>query len=252
MKNNNSIAHKALMKRIALLLLLLPLMKGGMAQDEWYDLAFPKEHSTPLCVALTVGLDNNTHVVDMMYATDMRYLKLPGYAVGLSALYNIKGWATLRADFIYLQKNYMMYRMGYKVNDVHTETSNDYLSLPIVAQFSVGGNFRAFGCFGGYVGYWLKSHRQGMSMSMNNIIYGDTEGGAFDEDVLFSEVKDNRVDYGLVYGAGLACTLKDRVDISFEARCFYGLSDVQKPYMSNLIPRYNTTMAYLLGVGYRL
>lgn len=241
------------MKKIILTAILcIGALASNAQNDEWITMAFPDTSLSKFSIHIGGGFGNNTHVVDMLYARDMRFHPLSGKSAMMGMQWHPKGWVSLVGEVAYVQKNYMMYREGYKVNNVQTKTMNDYLSVPIMAQFSIGGNFRAFANMGGYCGYWLKSHRSGFTMSMNNIIYGETTADSFDEDVVFDETKDNRFDAGLCYGLGLAATIAKKVDLSFEARCYYGLTDIQKQYMTFLNPRYNTTWMFQFAVGYRL
>ena len=66
-----------------------------------------------------------------------------------------------------------MHRSGY-VAGFHSEWSNNYLSLPIVAQFSFGGKrLRGFVNGGGYLGYWLSSYQKDNTANYDNTIKED-------------------------------------------------------------------------------
>lgn len=240
------------MKKLFLTLLLFVASLSCSAQDDsWFKQALPDSASSSFGIYAGGGFGKNTHVVDMLYARDMHFHPLSGKSALVGIQWHMKGWLSLRCEVAYVQKNYMMYREGYKVHNMQTKTMNDYLSVPLLAQLSIGNDFRAFVNLGGYGGYWLKSHRSGFTMSMNNIIYGETTADEFDEDVVFDETKDNRFDAGLAYGAGLSATIAKKIDLSFEARCYYGLTDIQKQYMDFLNPRYNTTWMFQFMAGYR-
>jgi len=43
-----------------------------------------------------------------------------------------------------------------------------------------------------------------------------------------------------------------KIDVSVDMHWYYGLTDVQKNYMTNLNPRYNTTRAIQVGISYWL
>jgi hypothetical protein len=74
----------------------------------------------------------------------------------------------------------------------------------------------------------------------------------FDEDVEFNDKRDNRIDKGFTWGAGISGWIKGRIEVGAEVRWYYGIEDIQKPYMRNLNPRYNTTFAIQGGVSYWL
>ena len=44
----------------------------------------------------------------------------------------------------------------------------------------------------------------------------------------------------------------DRIEVGAELRWYYSTTDIQKPYMTNLNPRYNTAVAAQFGISYWL
>ena len=196
------------------------------------------------------GPDKNHHVVDVLYATDMKYTDLSGYSAGVTASYNVKGWLSLRADVAMVQKNWRLDRDNRHLPFVYTESTNNYLSLPVTAVLSLGRTFRVCGIAGGYVGYWLSCHRQGQSLSVTYLVTNNEDYTFFDEAYTFNDTRDNRFDAGIVFGAALRCAIARKVDISAELRWYYGLTDIQKQYMTNLNPRYNTTRTLQFGISY--
>lgn len=198
------------------------------------------------------GIDRNTHVVDVGYATDMKYTPMGGATAGLSAGYHPVGWLTLRADLAWVQKNYRLDRDSYYVSFMYTESTNDYILLPLAAELSFGRTFRVVAHVGGYVGYWLSGKREGQSLSVSYLISGNDEDTFFEEDYAFDETRDNRLDAGLDFGVGMRLAVAKRFDVSVDMHWYYGLTDVQKSYMTNLNPRYNTTRALQFGIAYWL
>jgi len=198
------------------------------------------------------GTGSNTHVIDVAYASDMKYTPLSGISAGIGAAYNPCGWFSLQADVALVKKNYRLDRDNRYVHFLYTESYNDYLSFPVTAVLSIGRTFRVVGFFGGYLGYWLSSHRQGQSLSVSYLISSDEETTFFDEDYAFNTERDNRFDAGLVFGFGARCALFKKVDLSAEMRWYYGLTDIHKKYMNNLNPRYNTTRVLQFGIAYWL
>lgn len=205
-------------------------------------------------VGLTAGYSRNTLNMDTGYAYDMRYEARDGFTVGIPVQYDFRDWFGLRADLTFVQKGQKMHRTDL-YNGVYTNTRNNYLQLPVMANFSFGGErLRGFVNAGGYVGGWLSSHRDGVTTRF----FGDENGGddgmlspgnsyEFDEKVPFDSRRDNRFEAGLVGGVGVSYRVAPRVELQAEGRCYYALTDMQKNYMKFRVPRYNTTFVVQVG-----
>lgn len=222
------------------------------ATNTMSEILFPHKAPAPWSVGLYYGTDNNEHVVDMSYATSMIYSGLGGKTAGLTAAYWLWGWLSFRADLALVQKNYLMHRENTNITFCRTETTNNYLSLPMTAHISFGRTAKLYAFGGMYAGYWLSSHRSGRTLSFTWLLNQDNGSTYFDEDYLFDSRRDNRFDGGWLYGGGFRITLFSTVELFAEMRWYYGLTDEQKNYMSNLNPRYNTTRAILFGASYWL
>lgn len=205
-------------------------------------------------VGLVGGWDRNFHEVSVAYMEDLKYDKsADGLSYGISASYCPLSWLSVRADVVFLNKNYNMthiYKNWGTKYVMATYTENQYLSVPLALELTAGKIIRVHVNAGGYAGYWLSSHRQGTSYSMTYSLYGDASYNNFDEDVEFNEVRDNRLDAGLVFGGGLSGVILKHIELGVEARLYYGLTDIQKSYMVNLSPRYNTTWVLQGGLSY--
>lgn len=230
---------------------------AGVAKSQTDDGTFrgsmlPDTAVSRWSVGLFGGLTKNHHVTNTLYATDMKYTDLDGFTAGATASWHLKGWLSLRADVAMVQKNYRLDRDNRHLPFAFTESTNNYLSVPVTAVFSLGRTFRLCGIVGAYAGYWLSGHREGQSLSVTYLVTNNQEYTHFDEDYTFNNVRDNRFDAGLVFGGALRCTLFKKLDLSAELRWYYGLTDMQKQYMTNLIPRYNTTRSLQFGLSYWL
>ena len=210
----------------------------------------PKKPIAKWNVGAFGGFSKNHHDINVWYASDMKYSDMSGYSYGLTGSYHFTGWLSLRADAAMVQKNYRLDRDNHAVSYMYSEYTNDYLSLPVTAVVSLGRTVRLCGFFGGYVGYWLLGHRVGVSTSVGGIGDGDNDANSFDQEYEFDEMRDNRFDAGLVYGAGLRCALFRKIDLSAELRWYYGLTDIQKDYMLFMNHRYNTTRVLQFGASY--
>ena len=241
----------------ACLLVSIGLGHRALAQEQEIDVpADAVAESEPLLSGWTFGLsggwDENTPVITMpTYADKLQYLKNSGSTFGITAKYAFTKWLYGRADVMWVQKNYKMNRIAEGTSSaiLNGEYTNNYLSVPVMAMVSFGYDFRIFAYFGVYMGYWNSGHRKGNSFSMNYLLYGDLSSTEYDEGWGFDNTRDNRFDGGLVFGGGVAYTFLQHYEVSAEARYYYGLTDVQKDYMANRIPHYNSTLAVQFGAA---
>ena len=221
-------------------------------EDAFPSVLAPKEPVARWNVGVFGGTSNNSLDIDIAYATDLDYSAAKGYTFGLSGSYYPTGWFSLHANVAMVQKNWRLDRSQREVRFVYTEATNNYLSIPVTAELSLGRTFRLCGFFGGYVGYWLTGHREGKSISLTYAINSNEDDNRFSEDYEFNSTRDNRFDAGLTYGAALRCAIAKKVDVSLELRWYYGLTDLQKNYMENRLGRYNDTRTISFGVAYWL
>lgn len=205
-------------------------------------------------VGLTAGYSRNTLSTDTGYAYDMRYEARDGFTVGIPVQYDFRDWFGLRADLVFVQKGQKMHRSDV-YQAIQTDTRNNYLQLPVMASFSFGGKrVRGFLNAGGYVGGWLSSHREGVTMRLFSD-EGVSQSGLitpnnvyeFDEKAPFDSRRDNRFEAGLVGGVGVSWRVAPRIELQAEGRCYYALTDMQKDYMKFRTPRYNTTFVVQVG-----
>lgn len=211
----------------------------------------PKPRTRHFSFGITAGMDRNYHVVDMSYMSDMKYDKYrTGTVFGVKLGYAPLKWLSLNIGAVMIQKNYHMDHVFKYYNifySLPTTTTNEYINVPLDVKLSIGRMIKIHAFGGIYGGYWLKSHRKGVTYSFSN----DREC-SFDEDVEFNDKRDNRIDMGFTWGAGISGKIINRIEVGAELRWFYGIEDIQKPYMTNLNHRYNTTMAIQAVVGYWL
>ena len=144
------------------------------------------------------------------------------------------------------------YNQGYRDRRDH------YLSLPVMARFSFGGEkLRGFLHAGGYMGYWADSRVKGTEISWDNLIddfLADNESFVFapyDRRYEFISKRDNRFDAGLVGGVGVCYRIHPNIELEAEGRCYYALTSTTKDYMKHTKqPQYNTTFTIQAGVKY--
>ncbi len=234
-------------------LLLMCMVGIGMqplaAQEE------PAADSSPRVrhwvFGLNAGLDRNYHSVDMVYMTDMRFDKYrEGSVFGFRIGYAPTKWLSINTGAVLIQKNYHMdhvfqyYNLRYSLP---TTTTNQYVNVPLELRLSVGNTVKIHAFGGVFGGYWLSSHRSGTTYSFSN-----DRNYEFDEDWEFNDKRDNRLETGFTWGAGISGMIIGRIEVGADIRWYYSTSDIQKPYMVNLNPRYNTAFAIQAGVSYWL
>lgn len=200
-------------------------------------------------IGLVGGIDRNYHIVNMSYMNDYAYSKYAeGYSFGLQIGYTPAKWLTLRLDGVLIQKNYYRDHVIVSSSLSYPDTTyNMYFNVPFVMQLNVGKTVRLHAFGGGYVGYLLSRDRSGATQGMNGLV-AYTE--SVDLDTQESQTRDNRLDAGFVYGAGLSTVILKRFEIGVEVRWYYGVLDIQKDYMAHLNPRYNTTFVMQGGLSY--
>ena len=193
-------------------------------------------------MGLSAGYAYNMLSMPDAYDYDRHYMAGDGFSVSVPVRYGFNDWFALSAELSAVSKNYYSYRMIPQTAYPQEWVDNYYLSVPVYARFSFGGErLRGFVSAGVYAGAWLYSHREGYSLGVaDNTLY------PYDEAVPFDRRRDNRFEAGLLAGAGLEYKVSRHVGVFVEARYLYGLTDMQKQYIGQ-IPRYNNTWIVQAG-----
>ena len=213
------------------ILLTLALLTALVAQAQWR-------------VGVTGGADYNVYAMDKQYLDDYRIDGRWGVTLGVTGQYDINDWLGVRADLNWTQKNYRKHRIV--LDKMDYKYQNDYLQLPVMASFSVGGQqLRGFCNLGVYGGYWLNSHREGSDFN-NFGEYAIT----FSEKVAFDDDVDQRWDCGLLGGVGVEYRITPHWAAQAEVRYYYSTTSTTKQYMQKKDYRYNSTTAIQIGVNY--
>ena len=145
---------------------------------------------------------------------DESYSPLSGYNIGIQAHYSFVDWMAIRIGVDYMRRSHRMDRNLFIASGAFTEYHNDYLMLPVMADFSFGGNtLRGHLLCGGYGGYWLKTNVKGKSMSTTIL---DNFFHEFDESRPFTS-EDQRFTAGLVGGAGLTVEASNHIGVNIDA-----------------------------------
>jgi len=178
---------------------------------------------------------------------DEVYSPLGGYEVGIQARYAFTDWFALRADLSVMRRSHRMDRNLNYLDSLYTNHHNLYLMLPVMADFSFGGeHLRGHALVGGFVGYWLRDHMVGKTYWMTDyyVYFND-----FDEMRTFTE-SDRRFCAGVTGGLGLSYDFNDHWGLNLDALYYYDLVSHHKGYPHLRDPRYLNTLSVTLGVSY--
>ena len=198
-----------------------------------------------------IGLNINVPDVETAYMTNVVYNPSFGLGANLSVAYQPYKWLAVRSGIHFVPKNYTYLHsitVENQEGSLGSNTNCNYLDVPVMADFSIGGKVRWHLFLGGYVGYWLNGNRNGAAIPLGN----RNDDGSFAENYVFNSTRDNRFDAGIIYGTGLGIACSRVVDINIDLLNLYGLTDVQKNYMMQLNPHYNTTFVLQAGVTINL
>ena len=181
----------------------------------------------------------------------LSYGSFIGGSYGVNVRYNPYRWLSFRVGAQRVAKNYSVTRT-LPGEDGETPTYgsliyNTFWDVPVWADLSIGRKVRWHLFLGAYVGFWSKSSVKGTALPLSTV---DLDL-SFNESYTFDNTRDNRFDAGLNYGLGLSIPCSQHFGIDVEALWYYGLTDLQKPYMRELNPMYNTTILLQVGANYR-
>jgi hypothetical protein len=240
------------------LFFVLTIIKaGGQDDDQYEEIDLPNAHA--FSIGLEAGWTTNYLITNISNLSFTRYEALGGYTLAIPLQYSINSWFALYSNPGIIQKNYIYKRSGFfeGIREVH---HNGYLQLPILARFSFGGQrLKGFLNLGVYGAYWAWGRISG---SEPNILNPGTQtynsanpAGIFDvinrydfnQSYQFNSVRDQRFEFGGILGVGVQYDFMNGFTAFIEGRKAQPITDQQKKYMSNQIPRYNSTYAFSFG-----
>ncbi len=211
-----------------------------------FFIALATNVNAQLGIGLKGGLDVNSVTRSNAGRVDETYHAKNGLDLGLVLRYQVNEWFAMRANVEMLSRSHTMKRNLNAVKGIYTDYNNQYLTVPVMADFTFGGTkVRGHFIMGGYVSYWMKANVSGNTFDLN----GNTI--QFDEKMEFNEYH-NRFVAGIVAGPGLSCELSDKVSLELDALLYYDLMSYMKISKVSADPRYNNTGSLTLGVIYKL
>lgn len=206
-------------------------------------------HLAPLHAQWRIGASGgatyNWYSIDKHYQTDFRYDGAWGWSAAVFTQYNFFDWLGLRAEVEASERNYRFYRTGI-FEGTNYVLHNTYVQLPVMAQFSFGGQkVRGFVDAGVYAGFWAAGRYKGTNY---DYLLGKTV--PLDEPYIFQKEKDQRADFGLAGGLGIEYRFLEHWAVHLEGRCYYSFISNVKQYMEIKDYRFNTTLGMNIGVAY--
>ena len=179
---------------------------------------------------------------------DETYGNLFGYDFGINGKYAVNTWLAVHADLNLMQRNHRLQRHLNYISPVYTDHLNTYLTLPVMADFSFGGQkFRGHLLLGGFCGYWISQRVKGITYGMTDY---EVFFNGFNEQRLFTR-EDRRFNAGLTTGMALSYSLNENIDLNLDALLYYDLISHHIGYANLLDYRYLNTYSVTLGISYK-
>jgi opacity protein-like surface antigen len=208
-------------------------------------------------VGLETGYTRNYLITNISSLPFTTYKPVGGFSIGVPLQYRVTEWFSLYSDPNMTKKNYEYARTDF-FQGVHETYSNTYLQVPLTGRFLFGGQrLKGFVNGGFYGAYWAFANVKGTLPNPLNptngtaanpkSIFDELNPYSFDEKYSFNDTKDNRIEFGWILGAGISYQLTESVQLFLEGRNTQGLTDQQKQYMTNQIPKYNQTYGASIG-----
>ena len=182
---------------------------------------------------------------------DETYSPQSAVDAGLQFRYAFTDWLAIRADLSLMFRSYRMDRNLHYLDPVYTKHDNQFITLPIMADFSFGGKrLQGHAYCGGYGAYWTCAKREGKTYWMTDYyVYFDD----FYENREFNS-EDQRLIGGAVGGFGVSYSFFGVVSkkdvISLDALYYYDLVSHHKGYAHLSDPRYLNTLSITLGCAF--
>lgn len=206
---------------------------------------------------LKAGLSNNmikTSITNRSYTILSSEL---GYVVGIKTSQKFSNNLSIESELDLIQKNYSLKRTE-KYTGIYDKYKNTFLQFPLDLKYQII-KFRKLktmfvtGCF---ISYWITSELSGFVPNVFNTTNTIKDNGEITQNFLiehysekyhFNRKKDNRFEFGLNFGVSIGYDLNEKCMLLLDCYYFYSLTDLQKKYMINQVPKSNRTV--LFGVG---
>jgi hypothetical protein len=217
-------------------------------------------------IGLEAGGNQNYLITNISNLVSAEYVPINGFNIAIPIQYKVNDWFALEAAPGFIQKNYQMQRTDF-YQGIYQLTKNNYLQIPLSAKFFFGGKkLKGYLDLGGYAAYWNASHIKG---STPNLLNSPAFGTQYPTNTLYKNVfdaytplnysqtyqfnttTDNRVELGVSAGVGISYQVCRKCEVFTEFKYYDGLTDLQKNYEQEQVPKYNETGTLSIGFLYK-
>ncbi|HET6252551.1 MAG TPA: outer membrane beta-barrel protein [Puia sp.] len=155
---------------------------------------------------------------------------------------------SLQTGFMFLQKGYMLDRTD-TLQSLNQQNRNSYVQMPLYALFVFNRKSFSFQLGGGiYIGYWVGGHVKGGMPNIFNTALPYPGTYSYSEPYVFDDRRDDRWEDGWALKTRFVAKLQRSTAVFLAAQFFQSITDQQKVYMQQQIPRYNGTWTASVGI----
>jgi len=221
--------------RISISILSLALIAFSPAKAQWHT-------------GLQGGRSYNTLLTNIDNLPSERYVSVYAWTAAIPVWYTWSSGISLNGELSFMQKNYQIWDTTTYHYGQNQAVRNNYLQLAFGPgyAYSIGKIFLAASA-GFYGAYWLSSHIRG---HYSNFFSADSIWSeySYDTNYSFDSHKDRRWEWGWQVGGNVGYSFYKGYIANIGIRYYQSLTDQQKQYMLDQIPRYNRTWGFTLGV----
>ena len=219
------------MKKLLIILIILPSIYIAQNNDETPKLK-PKIYKWEL------GINGGVNLTNVNGMDSINSLYRSGRLYGVTLTYHFNRFFSIKGDFDYENKGWVIEDMNYDFNGTDT-TGNitqilNYFDLPAFMHIGFGKRMKFDFNFGPYFAYLLNA----------KTINSDNQEIVIDSPYLSNF---NNIDYGFIYGLGVDLSLTDRVSIGFDFLVEEGLKEINDQGLKNRSLDFDFGINFLLG-----
>jgi hypothetical protein len=211
-----------------------------------------------LTMTFDAGVARNNLLTNIQNRSWEGYKPGNGLYVSTALQYRLGKYLFIQPGLSWAQKSYSLEQKDTSLAVLNQHTRNDYLQ----GELGIGGSYffniirernnveglQVAGWVGVYEGYWVDGHINGAFSNLINTSESYPQAYNYSQAYSFDTRRDDRWEFG--WQAGLRISWKDsrdKIAPYLGVRLFQSLTDQQKSYMLQQIPRYNQTWSVALG-----
>ena len=219
------------MKKLLLLLIFLPSI--SLAQnDEDTPKVKPKIYKWEL------GFNGGVNLTNVTGLDSINSINKFGRLYGLTVTYHFNRIFSLKGDFDFENKGWVIDDIDYNINGIDTSGGItqvlNYFDLPAFMHIGFGKKIKFDFNFGPYFGYLLNA----------KTINSDNQEVIIDHPS-FSDFSN--IDYGFIYGLGLDFILSERISLGFDFLVEEGLKEINDQGLKNRSLNFDFGINFMLG-----